>query len=63
MFMDRYMRRRFVRAWRVSKAIIFGDYLHSGWDGEHNFVDYQYRGEIWRVPDASDHQRALRANL
>ncbi|QKV18751.1 hypothetical protein [Oricola thermophila] len=48
---DRYMRRRIIRAWRVARAILFGQYHANVWDGEADCIEYLYQGKVWRVPD------------
>ncbi|HSC56990.1 MAG TPA: hypothetical protein VLC51_07280 [Nitrospira sp.] len=34
-------------------ARMFGEYEHSGWDGQINFARYRWRGETWIIPTSS----------
>lgn len=43
--------RRVTRLWRVGRAIMLGKYECSGWDTERHYVDYKYKGVVFRVPD------------
>lgn len=29
---------------------MFGEYQHSGWDGESDFVKYKWRGVVYKIP-------------
>jgi len=31
-------------------ARTFGEYEHSGWNGDHDYVQYNWRGKSWRIP-------------
>lgn len=32
---------------------IFGEYMHSGWDGQIEFVRYKYRGDQYIIPTST----------
>lgn len=49
-----YIIRRIRRAARISAAILFGRYVCSTWDGEFTYVDYEFRGTVYRVPNTFD---------
>ena len=34
-------------------ARTFGRYIHSGWDGRHDYAKYEWRGRYWYIPTAS----------
>lgn len=31
-------------------ARMFGEYVHSGWNGQVSFARYRWRGEEWLIP-------------
>ncbi len=45
---------KFWRSVAIATTLImartFGRYLHSGWNGIHNFAKYEWRGEVWYFP-------------
>lgn len=34
----------------LGMARTFGVYVHSGWNGEHDYVRYLRNGEVWDMP-------------
>lgn len=37
----------------ITMARHFGEYQHSGWNGEFEFHRYRWRGEDWIIPSSS----------
>jgi len=35
---------------RLGMARTFGEYIHSGWNGEISYARYRWRGREWIVP-------------
>jgi len=34
----------------LGAARMFGEYEHSGWDGNISYAKYRWRGETWIIP-------------
>jgi hypothetical protein len=34
-------------------ARTFGEYVHSGWNGEFDFTRYRWRGKEWIIPTSA----------
>ena len=37
-------------AFTLVMARTFGRYIHSGWNGQHNYASYEWRGRVWLIP-------------
>ena len=50
--------RKFFQTLRIAATLVmartFGRYVHSGWDGYHDFSKYEWRGRVWHVPLGPD---------
>lgn len=36
-------------------ARMFGEYIHSGWNGEFDYARYRWRGNEWIIPTSPAH--------
>lgn len=45
----------------LTLARTFGDYQHSGWNGEYEYSTYRWRGRLWVIPTSPvDEEPTLR---
>jgi len=50
--------RKFINTLSLAATLIaartFGRYVHSGWNGDHEYAKYEWRGRFWRIPTSPD---------
>lgn len=53
--------RKLLRTIRVMSCLgmarMFGEYRHSGWNGEFNYARYVWRGKEWIIPTGPVNER------
>ena len=46
--------RKLISTLRIAATLIaartFGRYIHSGWNGVHEYSRYKWRGKVWTIP-------------